>query len=166
MNSPKTPRYLKLEPNQVYTVSRKAVDPVECRGFGSKQLRWILTNGLALYTPVALRSEIERFGIGVPFTIEKSVVSGRNQWIIRAAQQQPVAAILANAGPLDSPVPEPNEDDDPPPIPLTKLEQALKSAVRAASVAEKHAASLGYSCRFSSDDVSKMAIALFELRAA
>ena len=171
---------LKLEPNKPYTIALKYPTAKQVDGQYGPQLRWILSNGDLLYTPMVVGPQIEDLAIrpGQPFTITK-ITSGRSfNWIAekcgnglnkngapgprsipqRAAtpgphetHKTPIASILEAAEPLDG---------IPTSIPLTRLEDALKTAVAAAAAAERYAESISYACRFSSADVKSMAISV------
>jgi len=57
-----------------------------------------------------------------------------------------------------SPVPVAQQNEQPQPRPLTKLEHALKTAISAAHNAEKYGSELGYVVRFDADAIKSMAI--------
>ena len=57
-----------------------------------------------------------------------------------------------------SPVPVAQQNEQPQPRPLTKLEHALKTAISAAYNAEKYGSELGYVVRFDADAIKSMAI--------
>jgi hypothetical protein len=82
------------------------------------------------------------------------------------ANKTQIAPLSAN-GTGTAPAPEVNGNGKPPAsaqisngssVPTTKLEQALKTAITAASNAEKFGAELGYVVRFDSDAIKSMAI--------
>lgn len=154
--------YLKVEPNQVYTVQLKYPKPTEVHGLGGKQLRWILIDGRALYTPLFLREKFEELQIkpGMKFTIEKAVNGRDVHWKVN--RPQPVQQLLDVGPSLDSPVPEPDPDEEPtyPPAAKSKLELALKSAVTAAHKAEQEGMRIGYTIRFTPSDIRAMAISV------
>jgi hypothetical protein len=55
---------LKLEPNKLYTIALKYPTGKSCvNQFGGEQLRWILSNGDLLYTPLIVGPQIEDLGI-------------------------------------------------------------------------------------------------------
>ena len=124
--------YVKLELDKPIIVALKYPTGKPVKGFHGPELRWILTNDQALYTPVQVQEQIAGLKVSHP-------------------QAQPAAAILDAQPSLDSPVDE---------IPHSRLEDALRNAVTAAAAAEKHAEKLGYACRFSSADVRAMAISV------
>jgi len=171
---------LKLEPNKPYTIALKYPTGKQVDGLSGPQLRWILSNGDLLYTPMVVGPQIEDLGIrpGQPFTLTKYQNGRGFNWIAElsaktsdnirpigkgpAAQRAatpvphetnrtPIAAILDTAEPLDG---------IPTSLSPTRLEHALKTAVRAAAEAEKYAESISYACRFSSADVKSMAISV------
>ena len=143
--------YVKLELDKPIIVALKYPTGKPVKGFHGPELRWILTNDQALYTPVQVQEQIAGLKIkaGQRFQIER----GKNGWKVShpQAQPQPAAAILDAQPSLDSPADE---------IPHSRLEDALRNAVTAAAAAEKHAEKLGYACRFSSADVRAMAISV------
>lgn len=152
--------YLKVEPNQIYTVQLKYPKPTEVHGLGGKQLRWILLDGRALYTPLFLREKFEELGIkpGMKFTIEKAVNGRDVHWKVN--RPQPVQQLLDVGPSLDSPVPEPDPDEEPTYPPAAKLEHALKLAVNAAHNAEREGLKIGYNVRFTPSDIRAMAISV------
>lgn len=155
--------YLKVEPNQIYTVQLKYPKPTEVNGLGGKQLRWILLDGRALYTPLFLREKLEELQIkpGVKFTVQKAVTNGNVEWKVER-RAQPIQQVLDVGPSVDSPVPEPDEDEPtyPPAAKTSKLEYALKIAVNAAHKAEAEGQKIGYNIRFGSQDVRALAISL------
>jgi len=159
MNTNPRSHYLKVESNQVYTVQLKYPKPTEVHGLGGKQLRWILLDGRAMYTPLFVREEVEKLQIkpGVKFTIEKSVQNGNVNW--KVSRFQPVQQLLDAAPSLDSPVPDHDEDEEPLP-PAAHLERALKLAVTAAHNAEQEGRKIGYAIRFTPSDIRAMAISV------
>ena len=161
MNNPK---YFKPELNTPYTVALKYPTAKQVDGFAGPELRWILADGRAFYTPLDFAAKIEDSGIrpGQQFIVEKRVVGRNVEWSIRKQapvtprEGQPAAALLAHSEALDAPVIEGDVGASP-----TRLEAALKTAVAAAASAEKHAERLGYSCRFSSADIRALGISAF-----
>jgi hypothetical protein len=155
MNSPNpsSPRYLKLDLGKFYTVALKYPKPTTVRGFHGPELRWILLNGQAMYTPVDLEKSITVYKPGQRFEIGKFQNGRSVEWKIRPAQpeKQPAAALLDATASLDSPVEE---------IPRTTLEDALRTAVSAAAAAEKHASAIGYTVRFTPSDIRAMGISV------
>jgi hypothetical protein len=160
---------LKLEPNKPYTIALKYPTGKLVPGTWGDQLRWILSNGDLLYTPLLVGPQIEDLGVrpGQPFILTKQKNGEGVKWVTerptpqRAATPVPhetkiapktaIATILDQSEPLDG---------IPTSIPPTRLEDALKTAVRAAAEAERYAESISYACRFSSADVKSMAISV------
>lgn len=170
------PHYLKIALDQLYTIALRSPAPVIVDGFGGKECRWTLANGQALYTPMFLRPQIEAFKPGEPFTVQKLKAGGSVEWKVQRANAEipqptpglpgerqhktPIAQLLDHSEGLDSPSYE---------IPVSRLDDALKTAVTAAAAAEKHGAAIGYSIRFRPEDVRAMAISVLiaqERRAA
>lgn len=152
------------EPNQKYVIALKYPKGQNVNGTWGPQLLWTLADGRKLYTPPFFQKLIDDLGLkpGQRFELFKATEGRKTKWKVSPASkpQQPVVDVLNGAGPLDSPIPEYEPNEDPPPIPITRLEHALKTAVTAAAKAEKHAEGLGYACRFSSADVRAMAISV------
>lgn len=172
---------LKLEPNKPYTIALKYPTAKQVDGTWGPQLRWILSNGDLLYTPMVVGPQIEDLAIrpGQPFTITK-ITSGRSfNWIAEKCgnglnkngapgprpipqrtatpgphetHKTPIASILEAAEPLDG---------IPTSIPLTRLEDALKTAVAAAAAAETYGKSIGYSVRFAPSDIKSLGISVY-----
>ena len=161
------PKYFKPELNTPYQIALKYPTGKLVNGFrGVQELRWILMDGRAFYTPLSFQRQIEDANIrpGQSFTVEKRVNGSRAEWSVtrpesptrgnsRAAQE--AIRLINDSEALDAPVLENH-----PQIPPTQLEHALKTAVAAAAAAEKHAERLGYSCRFSSADIRAMGISV------
>lgn len=146
-------QYLKLELNQPQTIALKYPTSREVSGTWGPQCMWILSDGRALYTPLHVRADVEKLQIkaGQKFTIEKQQDGRSQRWTVSLAQ--PVAALLNGQESLDNPITEN-------PRPTTQLESALKTAVSAAAAAEKHAAQIGYTVRFTPQDIRAMGISV------
>ena len=84
--------YLKLELGKPIIVALKYPTGKPVKGFHGPELRWILTNDQALYTPVQVQEQIAGLKIkaGQRFQIER----GKNGWKVSHPQPQPAAAIL------------------------------------------------------------------------
>ena len=164
---------LKLEPNRPYTIALKYPTAKQIDGTWGPQLRWILSNGDLLYTPLLVGPQIEDLGIrpGEPFTLTK-VPNGRSfNWMAtkpassgpqraetpvqretQTARKTPIASILDAAEPLDG---------IPTSKPVTRLEDALKTAVAAAAAAEKYGRDIGYAVRFAPADIKSLGISVY-----
>jgi hypothetical protein len=164
-------RYLRVDTGQSYTIALKSLAPREVPGNYGPQLLWILTDGRALYTPLTVKAQIEKLGVKPykPFVIGKYPNGQRTEWRVTLPNPQradtpvrhetkersggePVAAILDAHASLDSPVEVER--------PRTRLEDALKTAVSAAAIAEKHGQAIGYNVRFAPGDIRAMAISV------
>jgi len=172
---------LKLEPNKPYTIALKYPTAKQVDGFSGPQLRWILSNGDLLYTPMVVGPQIEDLGIrpGQPFTLTKYQNGRGFNWIAELsaktsdnirpigkgpasqraatpvpheANRAPIAAILDAAEPLDG---------IPTPLSPTRLEDALKTAVAAAAAAEIFGKSIGYTVRFAPSDIKSLGISVY-----
>jgi hypothetical protein len=154
------PEIFRPEPNTKYTIALKYPKGQNVTGAWGPQLLWTLSDGRKLYTPAFFQKLIDDEGIkpGQRFELFKSTEGRKTVWKI--AKLQPIAALLDGAGPLDSPIPQDEPDDDPPPIPLTRLEHALKTAVTAAHAAEQEGQRIGYNIRFGPQDIRAMAISV------
>ena len=157
--------YLKLENDTPVTIAFKHLKPKPVKGFSGPELKWTLTTGRALYTPVAVRTEIDKLGIQASGTWHVThlpdLSSGQAAaGILDDAPElaEPEASIQTKTGTIQRSKPQPVQALRKPP--QTALAVALKTAISAASIAEKHAESLGYSCRFSSSDIRAMGISV------
>jgi hypothetical protein len=159
--------YLKLEFNKTLTISLKSCEPKQIRGWHGPELRWILSDGRALYTPESFRDRIKDLGIqpGQTFEIVKRRLGKEVEWRARHLPDlrggQEAARILETAPELAEP--EASLAADAPPMrkPMeTALERALKTAVVACAEAEAHGKSIGYAIRFASSDVRALGITL------
>ncbi len=149
--------YLRPELGKSYSVALKYPTPTPVQGLSGPELRWILTDGKALYTPVDFQEQVTQLSLkpGQRFSLIRSRQNGQIVWKAERLAQ-PAATLLDEAPALDSAVPL----DDPPASPATRLESALKTAVHAAAAAEKHGAEIGYSLRFRPEDIRAMAISV------
>lgn len=159
-------RYLRIDTGQEYTIALKTITPREVSGNYGPQLLWILTDGRGLYTPLHLRDQIAKLEVKPykPFLIGKYPNGRTVEWRVtnpqraetpvrhEAKEPSGVAALLNAADNLDSPVEVER--------PRTRLEDALKTAVSAAAVAEKHGQAIGYTIRFQPGDIRAMAISV------
>jgi hypothetical protein len=155
------PDIFRPEPNQKYIIALKYPKGQSVTGAWGPQLLWTLADGRKLYTPPIFQKQIDDLGIkpGQRFELLKARQGHKTDWKVSRVPQA-AATLLDGSAPLDNPIPDQEPDEDPPPIPFTRLEHALKTAVTAAAKAEKHAEGLGYACRFSSADVRAMAISV------
>jgi hypothetical protein len=145
------PKYLKLELDKPETIALKYPTP---------QLRWLLMDGRALYTPEQIRDKIEALKIkpGQRFRIERRRAGGGVEWHVNRVRNtgggSKAAKILDTAGELDQPEASLH------PVVETPLERALKSAVVACAQAEAHGKQIGYAVRFTPADVRALGITL------
>jgi len=154
------PNYLKLQLNEPTVIQLKYPTGRECTNTfnpDEKQLCWRLIDGQALYTPVSFGKTIEQLGIraGERFTVTKQHKGRGIEWIAERITPTPIAQVLDRSENLDGHIAERK-----PVTQQTQLESALKTAVAAAHAAEVHAKELGYTCRFSSNDISRMGISV------
>jgi len=171
------PNYFKPELNKPYTLALKYPSGTPVSGNAGPELRWILSDGRALYTPLDFADKLKAIGISKPgqrFQAERRTKGRKAEWLVTPTSNeslathvpdlrgpQKAAAILEAAGALDAPESEIKGNHRPDrKAPATALEIALKTAVAAAAAAEKHAEGLGYSCRFSSADIRAMGISV------
>jgi hypothetical protein len=146
-----------------------------------------LTDGRVMYVPPIVARKIESQGIapGEPFELCKTQVkNGRLrsiEWWLRRTHAEPSngessespsepkttiesqlleSIAAANGNGNGHPPPLALNDTPPPsqPVPATKLEHALKTAISAAHNAEKYGTDLGYVVRFDADAIKSMAI--------
>ena len=152
--------YIRLELDKPITIALKYPAPKPVTGFNGPELRWILMDGQALYTPVEFSDKSGQLGIkpSQRFTIEKRKAGRGVEWhashISDLRGGQKAAQILSDAPELHEPEALVR------PITETPLERALKTAVSAAAAAEKHGALVDYPVRFRPEDIRAMAITL------
>jgi len=162
------PKYFKPELNTQYTLSLRYPTPKRVNGFSGPELRWILSDGQAFYTPLDFADKLKALGISKPgqkFQAEKRPNGRKAEWFVTHVpdlhKPQTAVALVERAGPLDAPDAELERNPQTQKTgSSTALEAALKTAVTAAAAAEKHAERLGYSCRFSSADIRAMGISV------
>ena len=170
------PKYFKPELAKPYTIALKYPTGKQVNGFSGPELRWILVDGQAFYTPLDFGPKLEDLGIrpGQRFQVEKRIVGRKAEWFVSHLpdlQQKPglsqkAATLLAEASPLDAPhgmddAPHGLDEANPQPVPKrpeTALELALKTAVSAAAEAERHGAKIGYAVRFRPEDIRALGI--------
>jgi len=166
MNNPK---YLKPELNTPYTIALKYPTGRQVNGFDGPELRWILLDGRALYTPLDFQAKIEDLGIkpSQRFTVEKRVNGRKADWIVshlpdsqpQKGAPQKAVTMLDQAGSLDAS--DGLDEAKGQPMPTTSetaLEVALKTAVTAAAEAERHGQQIGYAVRFRPEDIRALGI--------
>lgn len=163
------PKYFKPELSKPYTIALKYPTAKQVNGFSGPELRWILSDGQAFYTPRDFAAKIEDLNIrpGQVFQIEKRMAGRKAEWFVnhvpdlqsKPGLPQKAATILEQASPLDAPhgldeaSPQPERKR-----PETALELALKTAVSAAAEAERHGAQIGYAVRFRPEDIRALGI--------
>lgn len=175
---------LKLEPNKPYTIALKYPTAKQVQGTWGDQLRWILSNGDLLYTPLLVGPQIEDLGIrpGQTFMITKHQNGRTFNWIATAFAKTSdnIRPICKEATPQRAATPVPHEtkiapktaiatildqseplDGIPTSISPTRLEEALKTAVAAAAAAETFGKSIGYTVRFAPSDIKSLGISVY-----
>ena len=163
------PKYFKPELAKPYTIALKYPTAKQVEGFSGPELRWILVDGQAFYTPLDFAAKIEDLNIrpGQRFQVEKRIVGRKAEWFVthlpdvqpKPGLPQKAATLIAEAGPLDAP--HELDDQNLQPVakgPATALEAALKTAVSAAAEAEKHGQQIGYNVRFTPGDIRALGI--------
>jgi hypothetical protein len=164
MNNLKT---FKPEISKPYTIILKYPTGKPVSGFAGPELRWILADGQAFYTPLDFTDKLEDLNIrpGQRFQVEKRMVNRKAEWIVShlpAIQSKPpqkAVEITSAAGSLDAPFDLDEGNDQPMPKSTPRaLEAALKTAVSAAAEAERHGASIGYAVRFRPEDIRALGI--------
>ena len=170
-------KYFKPELSKPYVIALKYPTGRPVSGFDGPELRWILSDGQAFYTPCDFADKIESLGIkpGQRFQVEKRMVNRKAEWLVTAINERLVShvsdsqpkpqlpqkaiALVEAAAALDEPEETLQGNDRPAPErPATALEAALKTAVTAAAEAEKHGASIGYAVRFRPEDIRALGI--------
>lgn len=161
------PRYFKPELSTPYTIALKYPTPRQVNGFAGPELRWTLTDGHALYTPLDFAAKLEDLNIkpGQRFQIEKRIVNRKAEWFVSDVSDprvqpkgpQKAAALIEAAGALEGPEGALDPIHQPG---SSALEAALKTAVTAAAEAERLGQSVGYTVRFSPADIRAMAISV------
>jgi hypothetical protein len=164
---------LRIEPNRPYTIALKyPAGKQVTNNFGADQLQWILTNGSVLYTPLIVGAQIDELGVkpGESFTLTKQKNANGVKWIAAHIQKNRGEHSAVSAG---TPVQHKTNtvamlldeaeslDGIPVSVPSTRLEDALKTAVRAAAAAEQYGKSIGYSVRFAPADIKSLGISVY-----
>jgi hypothetical protein len=152
--------YVKLEIGKPQTVALKLTTGVKVSGYHGPELRWMLADGRALYTPLGFAETIQKLNLkpGERFQVERRKDGLRVHRISDLRSGQKAALLVEKAPDLDGPYQTPSE---PPRKPMeTALERALKTAVSAAASAERHSSSIGYPVRFKPEDIRAMAISV------
>ena len=162
--------YLKLDFGKPISISLKFLEPQKVKGWHGPELRWILTDGKALYTPESFRDKIKDLGIraGQRFQVEKRKLGKEVEWNASHVSDlrggQAAARILEASPELAEPeasFSNPASEPQAPRKPMeTALERALKTAVVACAEAEAHGKSIGYAVRFTPSDVRALGITL------
>jgi len=152
--------YLKIQLNEPTQIALKYPTGRECENKfnpNERQLYWTLMDGQGLYTPLSFGQTIKELGIraGEKFTVTKQHKGRGIEWIAEKLTPTPIAQVLDRSENLDGHIAERK-----PVTQQTQLESAIKTAVAAAHAAEVHAKELGYTCRFSSNDISRMGISV------
>jgi hypothetical protein len=130
------------------------------------QMMYTLTDGRVAYLPLGVAQMIDELQLDSrePFTICKF---GARDWEVQRGvlpQPAPPAPIPPQRSEAARPTATaPRESETFPAIvpagePVTRLESALKTAILAASNAEKYGQSIGYTVRFDTDAIKAMAI--------
>lgn len=160
------PKYFKPELSKPYVIALKYTTGRQVSGFSGPELRWILSDGQAFYTPLDFQAKIEDLGIrpGQRFQVEKRGVRKAEFFVshvsdLRAKPPQKAATLIEAAGSLG----EPEETLEGSGLPVragaaTALESALKTAVTAAAEAERHGQTIGYNVRFTPADIRALGI--------
>jgi hypothetical protein len=141
--NPQPNAILKLEPNTPTELTLKYSNGMDVTGKFGPQVLFTLTGGLRLYVPQEVGEEIRALTLapGQPFLITKRSVSGQKTvWTVerKHAPQTRHAA------------PDPVRT-------ATQIEHALKTVIAAACSAEKFGEEIGYSVKFSGEDIRAMA---------
>lgn len=161
------PKYFKPELSKPYVIALKYTTGRQVSGFSGPELRWILSDGQAFYTPLDFQAKIEDLGIrpGQRFQVEKRIVNRKAEFFVShisdlcAKPPQKAVALIEAAGALGEP--EETVQGNTRPLPsrsATTLESALKTAVTAAAEAEKHGQKIGYNVRFTPADIRALGI--------
>lgn len=148
--------YIKLEPRKPQVIALKNLDCLKVKGFHGPELRWQLSDGRSIYTPLDFADKLKTLDIAPNqrFTIERGK-DGVNVAHLPDLRGRQAAAVLVEKAPdLDGPDITPRKPME------TVLERALKSAVQACAEAEKHGKEIGYSVRFTPSDVRALGITL------
>jgi hypothetical protein len=145
--------YLKLESDKVYRIALKHPLPRPAKdGFdGQPQIRWTLSDGRSLYTPVDFAQAVEALSLraGEEFEIKRMRANGQ---AVFTARRVPGSGVEEKTSGIPHTARKPSTTPD--------LKSALRSAVSAAARAESEAAKIGYSVRFTSSDIADMAISI------
>jgi hypothetical protein len=152
--------YIRLEIGKPQTVALKLTTGVKVTGYHGPELRWMLADGRALYTPLTFAETIQKLNLkpGERFQVERRKDGLHVHRISDLRGGQKAALLVEKAPDLDGPYQTPSE---PPRKPMeTALERALKTAVSACAQAEMHGKQIGYAVRFTPSDVRALGITL------
>lgn len=177
------PKYFRPELNTPYTLALKYPQGTPVPGQAGPELRWILADGRAFYTPLDFAQKLEAIGITKAYQKFQAIrqSNGRTaEWVLSRSDSRedgPVAAmaesplplngpqkavtIIEQAGALDASGRDLEGNHQPvSEHSATALEQALTTAVSAAAKAERHGQAIGYTVRFAPGDIRAMAISV------
>jgi hypothetical protein len=162
-------KYFKPELDTPYRIALKYAIPKQVNGFAGAELRWVLTDGRAFYTPLDFAAKLEALSIkpAQQFEITRRTNGRKAEWIVshlpdtlaRKGAPQKAVSLAAQAGALDAPFGL--DEANPQPLPTgvpTALETALKTAVSAAAEAERYGQQIGYPVRFKPEDIRALGI--------
>jgi hypothetical protein len=149
MNPQRSSTILKLEPNVPTELALQYPTGLNVAGQFGPQVLFTLTNNRRLYVPEAVGREIAALTLapGQPFIITKTQERGQKRfgWTV---ERKPVHT------------PETRTSPESGVRTATQIEHALRAAVAAAASAERFATEIGYTVRFSSEDVRAMGITI------
>jgi hypothetical protein len=153
-------QYINIDFNIPLEIALKYSTPLPVKSkSGSPLAMFTCTDGRKLYVPPVAGNEIAKLNPkpGDKIRLLKARAdSGATLWIAERVNGQPVTQLLSKAEDLTDP-----HGLETPSKPVTKLEDALKTAVAAAAAAEKYGREIGYAVRFAPQDIKAMGISVY-----
>ena len=153
-------KYIRFRYNVPQEIVLESATGKSVNGQYGQQVMFSLRDGRKLYAEPQVAQRITEMKLqpGERFTITKREAKAGNsrmiQWHVHRLEAQPVAKLLNGAANLDAP------DVTLPRKPMTRLEDALKTALEAARAAEVFSEQIGHPIRFDKDDIRSMAVTL------
>ena len=150
-------KYIRFKYNVPEEIVLESAAGISVNGQYGPQVMFSLQDGRKLYAEPQVAHRIAEMKLqrGERFTITKREEKAGNsrmiEWHVHRLEAQPVAKVLNGAENLDAP------DVTLPRKPMTRLEDALKTALEAARAAELYSQQMGHPVAFDKNDIRLMA---------